>query len=101
MRQLAKLETVGSTPAYRTKLLWCNRLARNPLKVEAWGSNPPRSTMRIKSKCPQCGEIVSSNWKTSPLYLTCKKGHHWHPRQDQLSSVYVHKTRSEKDYLND
>ena len=57
--------------------------------------------MRIKSKCPQCGEVVSANSKTSPLHLTCKKGHNWQPRQDQLSSVYVHKTRPEKDYLND
>lgn len=55
--------------------------------------------MRIKSKCPQCEELVSATWKTSPLHLKCKKGHSWHPRQDVLAAVYVHKTLSEKDYL--
>lgn len=55
--------------------------------------------MRIKSKCPQCGELVTKTWKTSPLFLTCKKGHNWHPRQDVLGAVYVHKTLPEKEYL--
>lgn len=55
--------------------------------------------MRIKSKCPQCDEVVTRTWKTSPLFLTCKKGHNWHPRQDVLAAVYVHKTMTEKEYL--
>jgi hypothetical protein len=56
--------------------------------------------MKIKSKCPQCGELITKDWKsTTPIYLTCKEGHNWHPRQDVLSAVYIHKTLPEKEYL--
>lgn len=55
--------------------------------------------MRIKSKCPECQELVSGVWKTSPLLLKCKNGHRWHPRQDVLSAVYVHKKMTETEYL--
>ena len=56
--------------------------------------------MKIKSKCPQCGEILTSNWKLSPVYVTCKNNHSWHPRQDILAAVYVNKSVTEKEYLN-
>lgn len=73
MRLVANEETAGSIPAYRT--------------------------MQIKSKCPQCGEIVTKKWKMSPVLMRCSEGHPWHPRQDILSAVYVHKSMSEKEYL--
>ena len=57
--------------------------------------------MKVKSKCPQCGEIAVKEWKTSPILMQCKKKHTWHPRQDVLAAVYVHKAMTEKEYLND
>ena len=55
--------------------------------------------MKVKSKCPQCGEIVTKDWKSTPVHMTCKKDHGWHPRQDVLAAVYVHKSITEKEYL--
>lgn len=56
--------------------------------------------MRIKSKCPLCGEVVSADWKMSPILLRCKEGHKWAPRQDVLAAVYVHKSLTEEKSLD-